>query len=82
MRPPSVLLWSREECTGPYRQILHTHRPFKVWLCIAYLSLLQAEMPLRVEGAARFCASIMGSEVHLYVGGIMRAETYSSATTR
>lgn len=61
--------------------MLHTHRPFKVWLRIAYLSFLHAEMPLRLEGAERCCASIVGPEVHLYVGGIMRVETYSSATT-
>lgn len=72
---------AREEYTGPYHPMLHTHRPFNVWLCIAYLSPPHAEMPLREEGAERQCASIMGSEVHLYVGWVMRVETYSSATT-
>lgn len=60
--------------------MLHTHRPFKVCLCIVYLSFLHAEMPLRAEGAKRYAASTVGSEVHLYVGGIMRAEMYSAAT--
>lgn len=68
--------------TGPDDRMLHTHRPFKVWLCIVDSIFVHAEMPLRGEGAERHWAYIAGSEVHLYVGGIMRAETYSSAATR
>lgn len=66
-----MLLWSQEEYTGPYDQKLHTHRPFKVCLCIVYLSFLHGEMPLRAEGAKKYAAST--------VGGIMRAEMYSIA---
>lgn len=72
--------WRWEEYIGTYYQKLQPHRPFKVSHCIVYLSILHGEMPLRVEGAERCCASMMDPEMHLYVGGIMRAETYSSAT--
>lgn len=36
-------------------------------------------MPLRGEGAKRYAASTVGSQMHLYVGGIMRGEMYSIA---
>lgn len=48
------------EYTRPSHQMLHTHKPFKVWLCKAYLSFLYAKKPLRVEGAERHCGSIEG----------------------
>lgn len=36
--------WGAEECTRPRHRMVHTHRPSTLWLCRAYLSILQREM--------------------------------------